>query len=94
MADDRLTWDLEHHPPWNAKAPGTHTSTFERNLMYSGVPPIDANAKHQRSSARPFTADWDSRFLVANVLSRDPVINGHRKLSPARRRHNGGVGFD
>lgn len=30
----------------------------------------------------------------AQELDGNPVVNGHRKLSPARRRHNGGVGFD
>lgn len=81
-ADDRLNWDLEQHPPWIAKAPGTHASTFARNLMYSGVPPIDL---HSQSRSRPFTADWDSRFPVANTLSGDPVINGHRKGLVNRR---------
>ena len=77
-ADDRLNWNLEPHPSWIAKAPGTHASTFERNLMYDGPfgpPPF----------SRPFTADWDSRFLVANTLSNDPVVNGHRKGLVNRR---------
>ena len=32
-----------------------------------------------------FTASWDARFLVANSLSNDPVINGHRKGLVNRR---------
>lgn len=78
MADDRLNWNLEAKPSWIAKAPGTYSSTFERNLMYEppvGPPPM----------RRPFTPDWDARFLVANSLSNDPVINGHRKGLVNRR---------
>ena len=77
-ADDRLNWNLEAHPRWIAKAPGTFASTFERNLTYEaplGMSPM----------RRPFTADWDARFLVANCLSSDPVTNGHRKGLHNRR---------
>ena len=95
LADDRLNWDLEPHPPWIAKAPGIYAATFERNLTYA--PPI---APPLLTRSRPFTAGWDPRFLVANVLSRDPVLNGHRKglnnrrgvpcgnLSPTRNWHD------
>lgn len=74
---DRLNWNLEPHPPWIAKAPGTYASTFERNLSYD--PPT------RSLPFRPLTADWDHRFLVANALSRDPVLNGRRKGLNNRR---------
>jgi hypothetical protein len=35
---DRLNWDLDPHPSWIAKAPGTYASTFERNLAYDYAP--------------------------------------------------------
>ena len=75
---DLLNWNLEPHPSWIAKAPGTFASTFERNLPYD--PPLGPPPLH-----RPFTADWDPRFLVANTLSNDPVVNGHRKGLVNRR---------
>ena len=77
-ADDRLNWNLEAHPPWIAKAPGTYAATFERNLT-----PFTRPSTMQ--PFRPPTADWDSRFLVANVLSHDPVLNGRRKGLNNRR---------
>jgi len=77
---DRLNWNLEPHPPWIAKAPGTYGSTFERNLTYDYQSPSAPN-----SARRPFTAEWDPRFLVSFSLSNDPVLNGHRKGLNNRR---------
>lgn len=62
---DQLNWNLEPHPYWVAKAPGAFGAHFERNLLYE--PP----------QTSPFRS-WDSRHLVANVLSSDPVIDGQR----------------
>ena len=81
--DDRLNWDLEPHPPWVSRAP-TPRHTFERNLESPRSP--------RRSSVRmspapqPFRAPgWDSRHVVANSLSRDPIINGSRRGLTNRR---------
>ena len=76
--DDRLNINLEQHPSWIAKSPGTYVSTFERNLTFDpplGPPPL----------RRPFTPNWDARFPVANSLSNDPVVNGRRKGLSNRR---------
>lgn len=83
---DRLNWDLDPHPSWIAKAPGTYASTFERNLAYDYAPtPWRSPAPYGSSPFRPVTAEWDSRFLVANSLSNDPVINGRKKGLNNRR---------
>jgi len=78
---DRLNWNLEPHPPWIAKSPGTYASTFERNLNFAyNQPTLPAGL-----AFRPPTAEWDSRFLVANTLSNDPVTNGRKKGLNNRR---------
>lgn len=85
---DSLNMNLERHPVWVTKAPGTYDSTAERwNL------PHEYKAARQPFACRPSTT-WDSRHTVAHVLDRNPVVNGNRRLSPARRRHNGGTGAD
>ena len=86
--EDALNPNLEMHPFWVAKAPGTFDATKERWNLRNVTPAT-------QSLARPITqAGWDSRFPVAHCLDGNPVHNGHRMLSPARRRHNGGVGAE
>ena len=81
--EDLLNVYLEQHPHWVAKAPGTHDSTKERY-----------NILEPRLDAPVAAAPWDARAIVAHCLDGNPTVNGMRKLSPARRRHNGGVGAD
>ena len=79
---DRLNVDLEHHPRWvvaGVAGPGTYDESHNRwNLLNKG----DQGQ------------GWSPRFIVEHVLDGNAVHNGMRTLSPARRRHNGGVGFD
>jgi len=82
--EDLLNMNLENHPYWVAKSPGTFDHTRERWNLYHA--PVSARK-------RPSTG-WDSRFGTAHVLDGNPVHNGIRVLSPARRRHNGGVGAE
>lgn len=94
--DDSLNQHLEKHPYWVNKAPGTYDHSHERwNLLPAPVPPVgqrDMWASFPKNTST--SEDWDSRHPVAHVLDGNPIENGNRKLSPARRRHNGGVGAD
>ena len=72
MLSDRLNWNLEPHPQWIHKAPGTFGSHFERNMFYS--PPLPSKA-----------CAWDSRSHLANCLSGDPVTDGLRRGLNNRR---------
>ena len=83
---DKLNVNLEAHPFWVAKAPGTFDHTRERWTVYQN-PPASTRSR------RPSTG-WDARFVSAHALDGNPVHNGMRVLSPARRRHNGGVGAE
>ena len=79
-ADDRLNLNLEPYPPWIAKSPGAFGETFERRAF--------APLPRAMLAGRPFTApgkEWDPRFLVANELSLDPVLNGLKKGLNNRR---------
>ena len=78
-------WGLEAHPPWVTKSPGAFDYNFERQLRHER--PTSAR-EPIAPGAQPFrlpTAEWDPRFLVANVLSNDPVRNGLRKGLNNRR---------
>ena len=141
--EDRLNVDLERHPFWVAKSPGTYDHTKERWNLH--VP--QSRAAHRRPATTHNT--WDSQFTSAHVifaapqpstpcypasaeaahmhtarrlhllrarlsssaaypphavtfsmravpqvLDGNPVHNGMRVLSPARRRHIGGVGAE
>jgi len=94
--EDRLNVNLEMHPFWVAKSPGTYDSTRERwNLHYSTSPPSPSSqSARSRPSSGYFSSGWNGRFISAHTLDGNPVENGMRTLSPARRRHNGGVGSE
>jgi hypothetical protein len=80
---DRLNFGLERHPPWIAKGPGTYKSTFGRLLPHEHLQPSGRGMAHGDAIAR--AEGWDARFVVANVLSRDPVNNGQRRGLNNRR---------
>ena len=69
---DKLNWNLEPHPQWIHKGPGSFGSTFERNMLYSPPRPSKACA-------------WDARSHLANCLSGDPVTDGMRRGLNNRR---------
>jgi len=87
--DDLLNVNLELHPFWVAKSPGTYDHTRERWNLWTAP---SANLSPRSRLGSP--AGWDIRFITAHTLDGNPVYNGMRTLSPARRRHNGGVGAE
>jgi len=87
--EDLLNVNLELHPFWVAKSPGTYDSTFERWNLWTA--PSSPSSPRSRVGS---PTGWDSRFISAHTLDGNPVYNGMRTLSPARRRHNGGVGAE
>ena len=77
---DRLNVDLEQHPHWVAHGQAGPGTYYE--------------TKNRLNLIVPRNTGWDGHFIVAHELDGNPVKSGMRRLSPARRRHNGGVGFD
>lgn len=84
---DLLNVSLEQHPRWvvaGKAGPGTFDESYNRyNLV-----------EERDSEAMTMETAWEPHFIVAHELDGNPVEQGSRRLSPARRRHIGGVGFD
>ncbi len=91
--EDMLNLNLETHPHWVVKAPGTFDTTNRRDILFPppAHPPFAAPFAGESQLSNP---DWKGRCIVAHSLDGNPVEDGMRRLSPARRRHNGGVGYD